>query len=410
MQTSGVTKVPRLLVATEFPPNASGGGPAVVRQMLRHWSSDKLFWWSCLPEADQRFGQKVAEHRVAAIPRRLYPNRRWGPVKAWLLENCWARWAAGHFRKTIAEFKPDVIWVIPHLWAIPPLSAVLAASDVSYHITVQDYVDAHDSAGRFGKQRVARMVRQAEDLYRGATTRDATSHPMIADLRAQTGCGAAQMLHAALEESDFNWLSQRPRASNRETRIAYAGTIIVEREFKLFIQALKRVKNRLSTPLTLEIFSAHKYHDRPWFDPLWIRDRGNLSEEEMLAALRECAWGFAPMALKDADPRYNRFSFPTKFISYLAAGLPVITLGHPESSLVKMAKAYEVGVCLTSDEAEDLSAKLLVALSDVSPREKYLGEIQRCGKIEFDAARMRKILYDCFEKCAEETGKKRNRP
>ncbi len=51
------------------------------------------------------------------------------------------------------------------------------------------------------------------------------------------------------------------------------------------------------------------------------------------------------MALDDDDPRYNRFSFPTKFINYLAAGLPVITLGHPESSVVRMASEYQVGLC-----------------------------------------------------------------
>src|SRR5262245_34837604 len=56
---------PHLLVATEFSPNASGGGPAVVRQMLKHWPSEKISWWSCLPEKDKRFGQMVHTHKVA---------------------------------------------------------------------------------------------------------------------------------------------------------------------------------------------------------------------------------------------------------------------------------------------------------------------------------------------------------
>ncbi len=40
---------PRLLVATEFAPNMPGGGGsgAVMRQMLKDWPAEKLFWWSC---------------------------------------------------------------------------------------------------------------------------------------------------------------------------------------------------------------------------------------------------------------------------------------------------------------------------------------------------------------------------
>src|SRR5262245_56731004 len=105
---------PRLLVATEFAPNASGGGPAVVRQMLKDWPAQNLFWWSCLPDPDIRFRQDVADHRVAAIPRKWYPHRRLRFVKSWLQEKFWSARAARHFRRTLELLKPDVLWVIPH--------------------------------------------------------------------------------------------------------------------------------------------------------------------------------------------------------------------------------------------------------------------------------------------------------
>ena len=49
-----MTEFPRLLVATEFPPNAAGGGAAIVRQMLREWPAEKLFWWSCFPDNNRQ--------------------------------------------------------------------------------------------------------------------------------------------------------------------------------------------------------------------------------------------------------------------------------------------------------------------------------------------------------------------
>jgi len=217
------------------------------------------------------------------------------------------------------------------------------------------------------------------------------------------------MLHAGLEEDDFEHLATGFQAGRGEIRIAYAGTILVEEEFVLFVQALARIRQRLPLPVWLEFFNYHSYRSRAWFDSAWMQERGHLPPPALSEALKKCAWGFAPMGLTDDDPRYNRFSFPTKFITYLAAGLPVITLGHPESSVVKMAQAYRVGPCVTSSHLEALGRELLDALSDPTPWSKYGPEILRCAQTEFDARRMRKTLYDCFRRCADQSGRGRNR-
>jgi glycosyltransferase involved in cell wall biosynthesis len=397
------TKPPRLLVASEFPPNAAGGGPAVVRQMLKDWPVKRLCWWSCLPDRDRHFGRQVAAHRVARIPPRLYPHLRWCKPKSWLLENVWTPWAAGHFRQTLRELKPDVVWVIPHGWAILPLARVLPESKIGFHVTVQDYADFAYSVSMFGAARCRWLAVLQERLYARATTRDATSHPMVDDLQARSGRPAAQVLHAGLEPDDFARLAESPATLADKIRIAYAGTIHVNDAFELFVTALKSIRNRLPLPVTLEFFGDHSYRTRRWFDAAWMNEQGNLPAEQLTAGLQKCSWGFSPMALTDENPRYNRFSFPTKFISYLAAGLPVITLGHPESSVAKMAAAHEVGVCATTNNSDELGKQLLAALSAPNPKMKYHAGIQRCAALEFDACRMRAILGECFQKCAATT-------
>jgi hypothetical protein len=300
----------------------------------------------------------------------------------------------------IRQYQPDVLWGIPHAWAIPPLAGALAVEHLPFHITVQDYMDTRGTVARLGEARSRRFVKLTEELYAAARTRDATSHPMIADLSVRTGCKAVQMLHAGLEESDFAWLAQTPVGRGDSLRIAYAGTIVVEKEFALFVRALARIRERLPVPVTLEFFTGHAYGRRDWFDSRWMHERGNLSESALTETLRECAWGFAPMSLSDDDARYNRFSFPTKFISYLAAGLPVITLGHPECSVVKMATAYEVGLCITTPEVEKLTTQLLGVLSRADAAAVHRRAILDCATKEFDARRMRSVLHDCFRKCA----------
>ena len=122
--------------------------------------------------------------------------------------------------------------------------------------------------------------------------------------------------------------------------------------------------------LSLDFYSVHRYGTRRWFDGSWMSDKGNLPHPQLLAALRGCSWGLVTMALSDEDPRYNRYSFPTKLIAYLAAGLPVVTLGHPESSVMRLSPV----------------------LADPRPRGTYRAEMIRCAEIEFDAGRMRTAL------------------
>ncbi len=96
-------------------------------------------------------------------------------LKSWVLENVWMPWAANHFNRTLKEFQPEAIWVIPHQWAIPPLARVLLKSNLKFHVTVQDYMEARAPMERSGAARASRWARMAEQLYAKAATRDATS-------------------------------------------------------------------------------------------------------------------------------------------------------------------------------------------------------------------------------------------
>jgi hypothetical protein len=236
-------------------------------------------------------------------------------------------------------------------------------------------------------------------LYVRATTRDTVGREMSADIEARTGAHGG-VNRTGLEPEDFAALEATTPAAGEVLRIAYAGTVIVEREFALLVAAVEKIRARLPRPVTLEFFGDHSYRNRPWFNPAWMNERGNLPRPELSAALRQCTWGFSPMALTDDDPRYNRFSLPTKLVSYLAAGLPVITLGHPESTVVKMATAYPVGFCSTTGDADALAAQLLPALAEPAPGAKYRPGICQCTLAEFNASRLRATLQENLKKSA----------
>ena len=60
--------------------------------------------------------------------------------------------------------------------------------------------------------------------------------------------------------------------------MAYAGTIIVEKDFALFAKVLAEIRAGIRLPITLEFFGAHSYRARPWFDASWMREHGNLPD------------------------------------------------------------------------------------------------------------------------------------
>lgn len=409
----------KLLVATEFPPDAPGGGPAVVRQMLRDLSGE-VHWWSCRASDTslQTTRNSGASFQVSSFhccpPGKLLPAKKLPHLRAFLMEHLWAPRAARSLRETIARINPDCLWLISHDWSIIPLWRVMKergsrgkSRELSVHVTTQDFPDCHGHGKLWGEDRARRMARMQEQIYAEADSADATSHPMLEELKGRTGRRGLEMLHQGLELEDFAFLESLVRDLSSVIRhplsvvkLAYAGTILCEPEFALFVNLLESIIQQRTTEkeprtplLELHLYGAHTYAARPWFQP-WIIEHGNLPERELLAELRECDWGFIPMSLEDKDPRYNRFSFPTKFITYLAAGLPVFTIGHPESSVMKMATAYNVGLTISNrnPSREDLANALFAP----DAKQMYLPEILRCAREQFDAEAMRKHLWQAF--------------
>jgi glycosyltransferase involved in cell wall biosynthesis len=341
------------------------------------------------------------------------PAKKLTKLRAFLMEHLWAPRAARSLRATIARVKPDCVWVIPHDWSILPLGRVMcsewrvAGPKPRIHVTIQDFPDCHGHGEAWGHQRVRRLAQLQEQIYARADTADATSLPMLEELERRTGKRGLQMIHQGLEPQDFQYLESlvamhgtpgdSPPATRHSPpiRIAYAGTVLVDEGFTILVRALERLRESDGLEVVLDFFAAHRYVKKPWFRAAWMREHGHLGDRKLLDALRQCHLGFIPMHLQDHDPRYNRFSFPTKFITYLAAGLPIIAFGHPESSVIKMAGGYRVGLCWQGGEEAVLEEGLRHLLREPY-RERWAAELLRCAREQFDAEKMRRRLWEAF--------------
>jgi glycosyltransferase involved in cell wall biosynthesis len=391
----------RILIATEFPPDAAGGGAAIVRQMLTEFPVGiEIFWWSVLPRKRAAKGWAagvVKKHFCGASPGKLMPQRKFTRLKAWLLEHLWASFAANDFKKTLKEVRPDCVWVIPHNWSILPIHEVLVRQryPARYHVSIHDYVDVHGFGKRFGYSLETRIRRQQDEIYKNSETRDAICQSMADDMERLTGKRADFICRKGVSLETLPPLDHSGRRNGTvPIRIAYAGTVVVHEDFKRLTEVLDSLRE--SHPLELHLYGAHDYGKAPWFGD-WMEQHGNLNESELTRELSSMDWGISLMALGDHDPSYNRYSFPAKFSTYLAAGLPVITIGHRESSVVRMALEYNVGVVLDKLDHAAI-VRLEKALIRPKAKEFHRSEIFRCAREQFDELKMRRELISIFRK------------
>jgi hypothetical protein len=397
-----ISSFPRILVASDVGPFGAGGSAAIMKQILRGHPKERLFLWSASRVGVLPPDFPQDQHVSGILPPLLVPHLRYTRVKAVFIEHGWSQFAAWHLWKTVAKVRPDVVWLVANLRVIFPFVLASRRLTVPFHVSIHDYPGIHNQKNIYGTTRCERMMEGLRNLLGCATTRDATSREMADDFPQRFGVSADAVIHFGLEDSELQALKEPilPPA-DRVVRIAHAGTINCVRDFELFVSALRIVRTQVGRPLELHFFGAHSYAGMPWFDPVWMYEHGNLPSHDLHQRLRRYTWGFAPMRLDNGDPDYNRYSFPTRFITYLSAGLPSITLAHPESSVFKMAVRYGTGLALSTTQVPELAAALLEPLRDESPSVRYREGILRCAKVEFHAPTKRRMLLDCFQRCIE---------
>ena len=397
----------KLLILADFPPDGAGGGATILRQML-HLFPGRIDWWSTWPSPSSTFVKThnrnlvrlQCDHLFHASPGFLFPHIRFVRIKALIMEFFWANYALLSLILALAIARPDHIWIIPHEWSILPFKKFssllsLLGFRIPVHVSIHDFPNTSDRLGRLGFRVVNKMAHDQRFLYRTATSQDAISLPMSQALGIQTRRRGSLLLHAGLEKSDFNYLKRHKfvRRANGPVIIAYAGTIIVEPEFQAFVSAIEKIRFSFNCGVEMRIWSSHSYQKRPWFSSSWMTQFPNLPEKKLKEKLRLCDWGFIPMSFSDQNRAYNRYSFPTKFVTYMSAGLPVISLGHPKSALMKMTQRFDVGIriCSLKEFPSFLTPSLLEARDS---RNFYRNEILRCAEAFFDANKMRISLWN----------------
>lgn len=390
----GAGTFPKILYVHDYRPDSRVTAD-LIRQLFLGFPEERLDWWYCrrtplYEHPDLRAGRL---HEFA-IPGRLAPNLRLGALKSWVLEQFWVPRAARHLERAVAEVKPDVVAGLLFGWSVPVLARVRWPSRQRLHLSLWDYPDTNGLRRTLGEARSRRFRSVIYGLIQRASSFDAIGPAMLADLAANTGRSDGLLVHSGFEPQHLRELETAANVAPGDlVRLAYVGTIISEKGFLNMLAALKAVRGASPKPVVLEFFGGRNYRSRDWFEPEWMTEHGMFSDDGLVAALRRCSWGIVVLDPEGEDLQYSRFSFPNKVGTYLAAGVPVLGIGHARSSLAQILREHPVGRFTAATARGEIEQFLAAALRAVAPREDFRAEILRCARSEFNAAEMRARLW-----------------
>jgi len=189
---------------------------------------------------------------------------------------------------------------------------------------------------------------------------------------------------------DLPLVDPRPAARRRHV-LVYSGTLGLKHDPGILLD-LARSPELSDT--TLVVVSEGKGRD-------WLEARLDQVAEERLQLRDYVTFAELPELLGSADvlicilePAASRFSVPSKVLTYLCAGRPVVAVMDPSNSAAALLRDHDAGVVVGHDAIATLPVRLRALLDD--PRERVrLGRRARdLAERTFDKA----AVADRFEK------------
>jgi len=383
---------PRTLLLTSWNPDGRYAGAEAMRRLLRALPRERILWCS-LKAAAVPLADGMPEHRSCVAPAVHWRLRNSVVGYVWDFD-IMARRLARQVAEACAAFRPELIWVLPELRAIPVGFLVAERLRLPLHATVYD---APESAGDIcvpgGYYR--RYMRHAQRFFRRLDSADAVSDGLLDHVRALAGGDLPGMVappcipRSWMRESGASYA-----AGDRTRRIGFCGSFrVVEDQWKTWLRLLSRL------PWDMELVAFASPDTVPavelprnvrWRFHAYVDDERSIVEAFVSERVHACYLG---LRRADCWGLFNRTSLSSKLVTYSAAGLPVIVDAPRDSVAWEMVSRYGAGVRLDSDDTAAIGG-LKNLLGDPGKwRACAEGSARMCGA-EFD-------LEDCAGRLTE---------
>lgn len=379
---------PRIVLLTQWAPDARYAGAEALRRVVSCLPQDRLIWCSLCPASTKPNG--VECRLEACAPRPLHWRLKGGVVETIWTQEVQAAGLARHLAALTDDFKPELLWVLPELAAINVGYHLHKTLGVPMHATIYD---ALESARELALpptyyplywSRVRRFfsaIRSFDTISEGLRDHVRANYGVVPDV---TDCVVPSSV-------PVEWMAGKPGGSGQRAagngcavrRIAFCGAMRCSAgQWQGFLDQLATLPYRFE-------FDAYAWQDS--IPKAQIPENVNVNmmpylveERKLIRRLHAGGYDASYLALwlEPEKRQFCRTSLSSKLTTYVAAGLPVIYHGPPDSEAWRLISSHNAGVFLTrgqppSSRKEGLRRPWWAVGSGREALEGNLGQLMR---------------------------------
>ncbi|MEI6646567.1 MAG: glycosyltransferase [bacterium] len=360
-----------LLICAEFFPPMLGGSPILSRNLWGEWPASDLVVISRM------------DHRQQFDPKTELPNIRIHYILAWLsslprvraaLEPLMGIPVKWQIIKLAKECKPRAIWVN---W--PGTGFLLGAWWASRKLRIPLYVHMHDMMDE-RRPSVKRILGwwaagfYEKRILQGAARVFAITDTAADYFREKFGIDVYVLKHC-IPDLDIEKI-RLPGKRDIKNVIHFAGGIYPVMNLDAVVDLVKAL-DLCQSGITLDGYTMYP----AGYEALGIGgSRVSLrraSKAEVMAAQRESAIMFLPLAFQSPNPVEIRTVFPTKLLEYLVSGRPILVHAPADSWVSRAARRDGWGEVVDTPDPKQLANAIDALLNDEAKQKSLVAAAYR---------------------------------
>jgi hypothetical protein len=356
----------KILLLSSVPPCRNWAGGLVLDQFCRFLPKDSA---ACFvisgvapdPDVSSELSWMPIVYRTG--PRQHVPRLRFAPAQYLASRAIHASLVARHIPRLVdrvvdfaKDFGADALWA-----TLEGSTLIHAALPVAERLGIPLMTQVFDPPdwwlrqSRFDATSVRRIQRQFDRTVRASRCCAVASWPMAEEYRERFGVNVVPFF-SYLDSALAGPPAREPLHSDRLV-IGLAGKIYAIDEWKSLLAALDSAAwhvagRKVSIRLIGHQLAAHAPQDELAAGRIEVLDW--LPQNALIRKLSEVDVGYCPYWFDPAFAQESRLSFPSKIVSYFAAGRPVLFHGPDDASPARFLNAHRAGLCCRSRQPGEI--------------------------------------------------------
>lgn len=254
------------------------------------------------------------------------------------------------------------IWIIGSRHTYMLAYNLLNTTSTPIHLSIYDDITGNMIPGEYRliKNKYAEILSRANSL-------DVISTYLASHLKKYYGVDRSDI--GIFWIGPVNYLTPKAEVRERPCRIVFAGNIWSPHEILQFSSCVERYCE-LEEAIEFSIYSYWDYTEL-FKKNKYVKCMGYIHESEIITEMQKHDYVYVPMSFKDSHKTISSTSLPSKIITALQAGVPILAHGPDYATNVKFTAINEIGYSINSIEIEEIYNTLKIAIqSDLTTRKK----------------------------------------